>query len=195
MNIQEELQRLERKVSNSSAHMRHAEHAAQRAQQYYEDRAAEYFDEAPGEPTTPTEVVEAADALPAEVPAEDPRDADPVVLSERLDDVFFGESSDPTWTPEATETAERLLSSMGQNADFSSVECRASLCRLESTFADLTSFHESTVRAVTDPDTGWPGPYMAAVVSDPHGEGTVEAVIYLGRDGVDLSPNGLAAGG
>lgn len=195
--MQKKLQRLEREVSSSAAYMRHAQHAALQAQHHYEERAVKHVDDAPGdapgEPTTPQEPaedVEVAGATPQEAQPDDP---DPVVLSERLDSAFFDESSDPEWTPGATETAEKLALAMRDNADVTNVECRASLCRLESTFSDLASFHESTVRAVTDPDTGWPGPYMAAVVSDPRHAGAVEAVTYLAREGVDLSPDGIAS--
>lgn len=139
-------------------------------------------------------------ALAAPAPAQAPGDDGPPAqelspreLSRRLDQRFSAEAIDRTWAREASEQAQRIGGALGPQAAVAAVECRASMCRLATRHTDLSAFQES-MRATlggSAPGPGWNGPLFAAVVSDPEQPGEVEAVIYLARAGVDLSPTSL----
>jgi len=59
------------------------------------------------------------------------------------------------------------------------------------THANSESFRDFVTKALIAGGGGWTGQYVAALTSDPSEPGEVEAVAYLARDGVEMSPEAL----
>ncbi|WP_437308509.1 hypothetical protein [Sorangium sp. So ce388] len=119
-------------------------------------------------------------------PAE-PRTVDMGEVSERLQDTFAQEGTDAQWTARASETARDKLSSvLPERSSLRSVECRSSMCRIETEHDDLAQFQQFVQGAFMDPQKKpWNGGFFALPVSDPD-TGKVVVVSYLAREGEPL---------
>jgi hypothetical protein len=120
-------------------------------------------------------------APPPEVRAEE--------VLEQLDERFFSEPLDPGWSHEARRHAEQFGGTMPKGARVLSLECRSSLCRMETTQPNLESFQDFVRQGLLGGKHEWKGPIMAAVKSAPNQPGEILTVTYLAREGVDLSPS------
>jgi len=115
------------------------------------------------------------------------RHVEPAVIRERLDDQFARERPDPAWAPDAQRTAEaRIVGAISKTSEVRSIECRASMCRIETAHQDLDHYQQYVHRAFMDPETHlWNGGFFATLLGEPT-ESRVTTVAYLARDGEAL---------
>jgi hypothetical protein len=108
---------------------------------------------------------------------------------EQLDERFFTEPLDPGWSQEARRRAEQFGGLLPKGARVLSLECRSSICRMETTQPSLEAFQNFMRQGLLAGGHEWNGPVMAAVKGDPNKPGEVLTVTYLAREGADLSPS------
>ncbi|NTX66453.1 hypothetical protein HUA74_37920 [Myxococcus sp. CA051A] len=106
----------------------------------------------------------------------------------RMEARFFSEEVDPAWSRDATQRAERLGALLPRGARVVSLECRSSMCRLQMSHPTQDAFQRFVRDGLIDDATTWAGPFMAVLTGTPGRLGEIEAVAYLARDGVNLSP-------
>jgi hypothetical protein len=113
----------------------------------------------------------------------------PAEVRDKLDGVFAGEQVDTKWAQEARAKAEgKLAAAMPATSALRSVECRASMCRVETVHEDLGSYRQFVEKAFQDPETRvWNGGFFSTPV-DKRDDGTLVIVAYLAREGEALPP-------
>jgi hypothetical protein len=103
---------------------------------------------------------------------------------------FTTEAEDAEWATKARRTAtERLKADLPPSSELRAVDCRTSMCRIETSHVDRQSFHEFARKAFGDPSTGvWNGGSFSGIVSggDESG-GPLIVVSYLAREGKELT--------
>jgi len=112
-------------------------------------------------------------------------------LSDHYAAAFTAEDEDADWASRARQTAEeRVRADLPAGSELRSVECRASICRIETSHADRDGFREFARRAFNDPTTGvWNGGSFSTIVSGNTDPGTpIVVVSYLAREGSNLPP-------
>ncbi|NMO13436.1 hypothetical protein HPC49_08745 [Pyxidicoccus fallax] len=127
---------------------------------------------------------EGADAVPPEPTPEE--------VVARLDARFFGEEVDAAWSRDALPRAERLGVLLPRGARVVSLECRSSMCRLEMSHPSLESFQGFVREALLGTGNPWDGAFMASLKGNPALPGGVQAVAWLARAGVELTPDAVA---
>jgi hypothetical protein len=137
----------------------------------------------------------AAPREPRPAPADPPAPVDPRA---RLDGAFLAQQPDPAWTGAAGRLAEaRIGAALPAASVLRSVECRASLCRIETEHPDLQRYQQFFQRAFVAPDTrAWNGAVTTAELAEA-GDGTVHVISYLAREGAALpqgEPHDAVAG-
>lgn len=103
-----------------------------------------------------------------------------------LDEHFFAERVDPAWgrASEAALTA-RAEQVLPPDSAIRRCECRASMCRLETSHVSRESFMTFTQAAFSDvQQRPWNGASLTSIVSA--NDNQVVAVSYVAREGVDL---------
>jgi hypothetical protein len=131
-----------------------------------------------------------APAEPRTAPAEPPAPFDPRA---RLDSAFLAQQADPAWTASASRLVEsRIGAALPPGSALRGVECRASLCKIESDHPDLPHYQRFFQRAFVDQDTrAWNGAVTTAELADA-GDGTVHVISYLAREGAALPQGDVA---
>jgi hypothetical protein len=135
----------------------------------------------PVEPTAPVAIEDARPAKPQT------RIEQFAPLHEALGRAFNAESSDGGWARNAQRTAEDALAArLPPQSAISSVTCRATMCRIESTHA--SDVHARTfVNQLADPESRpWNGAFYAGPVSQDPRSGVVTFVTYFGREGAAM---------
>ncbi|WP_437512649.1 hypothetical protein [Sorangium sp. So ce1099] len=119
-------------------------------------------------------------------PAE-PRPVDMAAVSARIQDVFTQQGTDAQWTARASQTArEKLSSALPDRSSLRTVECRSSMCRIETEHDDMAQMQQFMQEAFMDPQKRpWNGGFFAMPVSDPD-TGKVVVVSYLAREDEEL---------
>ena len=96
---------------------------------------------------------------------------------------FVAEGYDRAWSSEAASLLRsKLTSHLSKALNLVSLECRESLCRLETSHRDLKEFQEFQRGSLTAHDFGWDGPILYAPLKTQN-SGDVIAVTYLTRPG------------
>lgn len=136
---------------------------------------------------TPAATAKEAPTEPPRAAAEKPRPLASTEVRDRLEGKFSQEHAEPTWSAAAQRLAEtRLPGTLPPSSSLRSVDCRASMCRIETSHQDLDHYRQFVHKAFLTPDTHlWNGGFFSTLIDDP-GSGTVVAVAFLGRDGVAL---------
>jgi hypothetical protein len=119
-------------------------------------------------------------------PAE-PRPVDMAEVSERIQGVFAQQGTDAQWTARASQTArEKLSSALPERSSLRTLECRSSMCRIETEHDDMAQMQQFMEEAFMDPQKRpWNGGFFAMPVSDPD-TGKVVVVSYLAREDEEL---------
>lgn len=144
---------------------------------------------APQQGSNPGNPGEHGESLPTEAPRTSPPEPSPQELVDQMDSRFFGERLDPDWSREALPRAEQFGVRLPEGVRVVSLQCRSSMCRLEMSHPTLESFQGFIQQTVMRGEHDWNGPIMAALQGDPRQPGEVKAVVYLAREGTDLSPS------
>jgi hypothetical protein len=102
----------------------------------------------------------------------------------QLDGVFAREARDPAWTP-GPELEVRLKRILPRGSSLRSLECRRSMCRVETAHRDLERYGTFTKSfgLLAGQVPVWSGPGFFHVAHEPTRPGhELLAVAYLGRD-------------
>ncbi len=131
-----------------------------------------------------------AEPRPAPAPADPPA---PLDLRARFDSAFLTQRPDPAWTGAAGRLVEaRIGAALPPASTLRAVECRASLCRIETDHPDLQHYQQFFQRGFIDADTrAWNGAVTTVELAEA-GDGTLHALSYLAREGTALPQGGLA---
>lgn len=179
------LRRLREQVRELEASVAHSERAAREAQSAAQ--AAQVAVRAQGE--KPSSAPPAPEANPPargpDAPPPEPRVEEVI---EQLDERFFTELLDPGWSQQARRRADQFTGLLPTGARVLSLECRTSICRMETAQPSLEAFQDFVRQRLVGGNHDWDGPIMAAVKGDPHKPGEIVTVTYLAREGADLSP-------
>jgi hypothetical protein len=108
-------------------------------------------------------------------------------VHDALERAFDAESHDAAWAMSAQRLAETaMLAMLPPRSAISSVVCRATLCRIESTHAGET-YVKAFVNELGDPaHRPWNGAFYAGPVSQEARSGVVTVVTYLAREGATM---------
>lgn len=113
---------------------------------------------------------------------------DPIDPHEHLESHFAEQPTDARWAPAAEQQLEQTVREKVQGARVQSVECHASMCRLETVHTDVAAYGRFVAEAFKDPSKRiWNGDaYTEEPIEGAGGELVV--VSYLAREGEPL-PN------
>ena len=111
--------------------------------------------------------------------------AEAAILS-RLDRAFTSENSDARWSgTTANEVARALPAALPKGSNITAVNCKSSMCRLETTHESVESFREFNTSAFARAgQTIWKGGVYSAV-REQSTRGVV-ALTYLAKEGEEL---------
>lgn len=132
---------------------------------------------------------EPEEALAVEEAAPEPLDQSEVVA--RIDGVFDTEAWDPGWSASATrEATAALTDGLPGGSSLGKIECRTSLCRVESSHPDLDEYHEFVDASFMSRERKlWNGGFLTAVVDQT--SSSVTAVSYVAKEGQPVVLPGL----
>jgi hypothetical protein len=145
----------------------------------------------------------AADEPPAADPAAAAADKPPAApapsaaqVRDRLDEVFRAEPVDAAWSQTATHTLQTKLAALlpAQSA-VRSVDCRGSLCRIETSHAGVTEYRDFVKRTFLGQPELWNAGFFTNVIADPVPGQPVVTVAYLAREGQSLPSSEALFGG
>jgi hypothetical protein len=143
---------------------------------------------------SPEPKLSSATPPPSEVAAKEPvraRSRNGAELSDHYAAAFTAEAEDAEWATSARHIAtDRVRSDLPSGSELRSIDCRKSMCRIETSHTDRRTFQEFVRKAFSDPATGvWNGGSFSGIVSDnSEPSGTVIVVSYLAREGSELPP-------
>jgi hypothetical protein len=138
-------------------------------------------------PETTDEYAETAEepAIEEEVEQDAEDDTEAVVLAS-VHTTFDAEPNDATWSSDAKEKAEEAMSAgLPEGSTLERVECRTSLCKVETFHEDLGGFKSFVDSAFLGRERQiWNGGFYTAVVD--HSDQGVVAVSYIAKEGQDV---------
>jgi hypothetical protein len=116
-------------------------------------------------------------------------------VHDHLEGTFRADPVDAAWSQRAVSTLHTKLGGvLPSGSSVRGVECRGSLCRIETTHAGLTEYRAFMDKAVLSQVGLWNGGFFADVVGTPEEGRPIATVLYLAREGQSLPPpEGLAA--
>jgi hypothetical protein len=138
-------------------------------------------------PAAPKQV--APEPAPAADAPPNPPPMEVTVVRDRLEASFMEERADARWSGEARRTAEtRIEAILPETSKLQSLECRNSMCRIETVHQGLDSLHQFVQGAFINSETKlWNGGFFSTELADPV-DGKLVIVSYLAREGEALSP-------
>lgn len=71
-----------------------------------------------------------------------PKAADPAVTAARFESTYADEHTDWTWATETTKELRATIDSLGLARNIEFLECRTSLCRIQSSFPDRETYNQ-----------------------------------------------------
>jgi hypothetical protein len=152
---------------------------------------------APPAPLPPAVAVDDDRAGPAGVPAEEPEPGAPATAEEVRDHIQASFVAAPAASPSVGDLARRLESGMRAalpiGSSVRSVECRGSLCRVETAHPGVDEFRDFVQRAFQDLSRVSNGPAFVTLLEEPAPGRPVVAVAYVGREGTTLPVPGHVA--
>jgi hypothetical protein len=108
-------------------------------------------------------------------------------LHKRYEGSFRGEAVDAAWAGQAKSIADAKLSAiLPSGSSIRGLECRATMCRLETAHKDYASYVSFVRAAFTNPDQApWNAESYSAPLNDNPADGVF--VTYIAREGRSLS--------
>lgn len=143
------------------------------------------------EPSAPASTAAAASSpAPAAPAAEPPKPAVSVAEARDSYEIAFGsDHPDPGWTAaELRRTNQKVQAALPEGSELKSLDCRASLCRIETSHADLSRYRTFVHSAFMDPATQvWNAATFSTRENDGAGSGEPLLIVsYVAREGQDL---------
>jgi glycine/D-amino acid oxidase-like deaminating enzyme len=148
-------------------------------------------------PEEPPVAVGKRDAIAEPPPARDQGPAQPkrgetlieqfAPLHDALESAFVLESHDGAWSMEAQRKAEASLSAiLPPRAAVKSIDCRSTLCRIETTHDGYPDAKMFVSRLAAPERRPWNGAFYTGPIAREPGTGTVTFITYLGREGATM---------
>ena len=110
------------------------------------------------------------------------------LVHDTLEQRFGSQANDGAWAMEARRSLETKLADLPAASRLRSIECRSTLCRMETIHDRYSDAQDFTSRFATLEQRPWRGGfYMGPIAEDPQ-NGAVTFVTYLVREGVELPP-------
>lgn len=111
-------------------------------------------------------------------------------IHQGMEMAFAGERLDPSWARDARRLVDTALSAhLPDGSRLTAVECRSSLCRVETTHESRNDAKEFTSKSLSDPASRpWNGSFASGPTSVDALNGRVTQIVYLVREGHEL-PN------
>jgi hypothetical protein len=111
-------------------------------------------------------------------------------IRQPLEALFESEAPDPAWAGEARSLAENALAAhLPSGSRITSAECRASVCRIESSHGSARIAHSFIRDALTDLSTrAWTGGLATGLTKEGAATGEATMTTFLMREGADLPP-------
>jgi hypothetical protein len=107
-------------------------------------------------------------------------------IAKRLEQRFSDEKPDPSWSPASQRLiTEHVRKGIPTESQVRSIECRRTVCRVESQHPSMEVYKKFVDDALLFPQGGWDGPVMTSILSR---SPEVRALGYLFRPGEDLEP-------
>lgn len=109
-------------------------------------------------------------------------------IHDTMEAAFVGETMDTSWARGAHKTAESSLSRhLPDGSRITSIECRSTMCRVESTHSHGRAADRFVNDALGEPDrTPWNGSFATGAIAEAEANGSVTMVTYLMREGNEL---------
>lgn len=125
------------------------------------------------------------DAVPAPAPGQ-PRQDRAEQVRNLLETSFQSQSVDPFWSRDAERTArDKLAKTLRDPSELRGIECRASLCRIETEHEGREQYDQFVQKTFFDPEQSpWNGAFFATRV--PSEDGRVHTLHFLAREGTEL---------
>jgi hypothetical protein len=101
---------------------------------------------------------------------------------------FIGENVDAAWSQKARGLAsERLKVTLPDSSAVRSIDCRTSMCRIETSHADLDHYRQFVQKSFMEPESSiWNAATYSSIIDD--SSGNLVVVSYVSRDGQPLPP-------
>jgi hypothetical protein len=104
-----------------------------------------------------------------------------------LEIAFMSDQRDPNFgTVEKGTLMKKFDGVVSEDSSIASLDCRSSMCRMQTRHKDKAAFKKFVDGAFLGDNHAYAGAAHGALLSDPSGEGPVDAVVFLGRDGHGL---------
>jgi len=109
-------------------------------------------------------------------------------ISDMMEAAFVGEVADPSWARDAHKTvATAFTNELPDGSRIKSIDCRSTLCRIETIHDNHERATEFIGRVVADPaKRPWNGSFAAGPIAENPAGGLVTLVTYLMREGAEL---------
>lgn len=118
-----------------------------------------------------------------------PAAVDAVAVQNFLEDTFASEAAGSAWSRDAVrEATEKVTAALPEGSALSSVDCRDSLCRIETTHTDFQRYRSFVRAAFVNPKTSiWNGGTFSSIVNQDRPAGApLVTVAYIAKDGQAL---------
>jgi hypothetical protein len=122
-------------------------------------------------------------AVPAAAPLHKVTSAD---MRDHYDIAFTGEYEDGSWAPSARSLAtQRLKATLPPGSALRSIDCRTSMCRVETSHPDMQHYRQFVESSFRDPSSSvWNAATFSSLVDDT--SGNLVVVSYVAREGQPL---------
>src|SRR6185312_7924965 len=140
---------------------------------------------APATAPAPSASQASADPAPAAPAAPAPQRTNQEIM-DHYEISFTEQNADAAWAPGARHLAEqRLKATMPDGSEVRAIDCRTSLCRIETSHADMAHYQQFVRSALFDPTTSvWNAATYSSLVEDR--DGHLVVVSYVSREGEPL---------
>jgi hypothetical protein len=110
------------------------------------------------------------------------------LLHDTLEEKFGSQASDGAWATEARRSLESKLADLPVASRLRSIECRSTLCRMETIHDRYSDARDFTNRFGLGPSDQrpWNGGFFTGPISEDARTGTVTFVTYLVREGKEM---------
>ncbi|MGO8994470.1 MAG: hypothetical protein ACLQVI_14220 [Polyangiaceae bacterium] len=132
--------------------------------------------------------IASASSAPAE--ARPPAPA-PAEIRDNFEIAFEDDHADPSWSaPAARQAHDKITAVLPEGSQLRSIDCRESMCRIETSHASMARYQAFARAAFMDPSTEvWnAGTFSTPLNDGPVNGGPIVIVSYVGREGKAL-PN------
>lgn len=113
-----------------------------------------------------------------------------VPIRKSLEALYQSEVPDPSWSERARSLAENALAAhLPDGSRLGAIDCRASVCRIESTHDRQKQADEFIHKALAEPATRpWNGGFAVGPIAEDPATGRVTTLLFLMRESKDLPP-------